>query len=688
LALLLGGLVAATVTLGPAAAFRLLRPRIEKAVGAPVHVKSVVGRLGRVVLTDLRIGDKARVPRATLHYRAARLFLGRVALDPVVLDEADFSLGPSDLESLRARGGSRPEESGWLELGVVRVVSSNLTYRDPDLGLTLRTRLQLERAPGEPLRIALMEAEGSLEAGPSGTARRVDIVVAPEGPRMEIDGGRVAVSRGLELSDIEGVIVPAEGGKHSLRLSGGWGDAGARLWTAAGDIDPGAGRSEVRLHAQRFRLDRLGSVLEHAPVRDPDQTEVDADLLLRQADGVLDFEGTLEVTGLTVYHPGLGPAAVPNLSAALRTKGRFEPRARRLVLDEILAESSGVRVRLAGVFDRLGATPLIEAELEVIPVPCRRLLAALPGELLPVVRGFEMGGTFAASLRTRIDFAALDEVDLEGRVGIDGCRVLKAPEEADAERLLRTFTQHVSPMPDVEVGFAVGPENPDFTPYADISPHVVNSIMTTEDSRFFDHRGFIPREFRSALARDLRERRFAFGASSITMQMVKNVLLSPEKTLSRKLQELFLTWYVEQSLSKERIMEIYLNVIEFGPGIWGIGPASRHYFGKTPAEVTPREAAFFSSMLPSPKRRYAHYCRGAPSPKWERYLNRILRRMHERDRLTDEEFAAATATTLIFDRKEARPEAECLRFVEQVVEAHHVPVLPLDEPEETGQPPP
>jgi membrane peptidoglycan carboxypeptidase len=205
-------------------------------------------------------------------------------------------------------------------------------------------------------------------------------------------------------------------------------------------------------------------------------------------------------------------------------------------------------------------------------------------------------------------------------------------------------------------------------PYADISPHLVNSIMTTEDSTFMRHRGFIPSEFRSALKANLERGYFRLGASSITMQMVKNVLLSREKTLSRKLQELFLTWYVERSLSKERILEIYLNVIEFGPRIYGIGRAAHHYFGKAAKQLTPRESAWFSSILPNPKRRYVHYCRGAPDAKWEAYLNRILKRMHERGRLTDAEFDQAMVDRLRFDRAEATPERECLEMVKRITQ--------------------
>ena len=162
--------------------------------------------------------------------------------------------------------------------------------------------------------------------------------------------------------------------------------------------------------------------------------------------------------------------------------------------------------------------------------------------------------------------------------------------------------------------------------------------MTTEDNGFFKHRGWVTSEFKSALRRNLQRGGFRLGASSITMQMTKNVLLTQEKTLSRKLQELFLVWYLEQNLPKERILELYFNAIEFGPRIYGIGAATRHYFGKKPRELTPLEAAFFSSILPSPKRRYVQYCHGALAAQWDKYVHRIMAkvaraRAHDRRRV-------------------------------------------------------
>jgi membrane peptidoglycan carboxypeptidase len=259
-------------------------------------------------------------------------------------------------------------------------------------------------------------------------------------------------------------------------------------------------------------------------------------------------------------------------------------------------------------------------------------------------------------------------VDLGGLVGIEGCKVVEAPEWANAKRLGQPFDQTVQTEPGKWRTFFTGPDNPDWVPYAQISPYLVASIMTTEDFGFFKHRGFIPSEFRSALQQNLQRGYFRLGASSITMQMVKNVLLSREKTLSRKLQEMFLTWYVEHELSKERILEIYFNVIEFGPDIFGIGRAAKHYFGKPPSALEPREVVWFSSILPNPKRRYVQYCHasGQVDAKWDTYLKRILRRMHERKQLTDEEYTTAIAAPLKFDRAEAVPEKECVAMVKRI----------------------
>jgi membrane peptidoglycan carboxypeptidase len=143
-------------------------------------------------------------------------------------------------------------------------------------------------------------------------------------------------------------------------------------------------------------------------------------------------------------------------------------------------------------------------------------------------------------------------------------------------------------------------------------------------------------------------------------------------------------WYLETILPKQRILELYFNAIEFGPRIYGIGAAAKHYFGKPASEITPLEAAFFSSILPSPKRRYVQYCAGAVNAKWDKYVRRIMARTHERGRLTDEEYAAASAapplTFNVADRQ--MTEKQCMDWVKAITQRPE----PEPETDPAGQP--
>lgn len=116
-------------------------------------------------------------------------------------------------------------------------------------------------------------------------------------------------------------------------------------------------------------------------------------------------------------------------------------------------------------------------------------------------------------------------------------------------------------------------------------------------------------------------------------------------------------------------MEIYLNVIEFGPGIYGVTRAARHYFGKYPEELTPPEAAYLALMLPSPVRRHVHYCRGGPSPSMQVKLARILSIMRERNRLSEEEYLAWRDVPLLFDGNDRSSEGACLAEIDALLAA-------------------
>lgn len=183
-----------------------------------------------------------------------------------------------------------------------------------------------------------------------------------------------------------------------------------------------------------------------------------------------------------------------------------------------------------------------------------------------------------------------------------------------------------------------------YVPLHHISPYMPRAILTTEDTSFFTHDGFNFLAIRHAVEANLEAGRYVRGASTISMQLVKNVFLDRSRVLSRKLQEVALVWLMESvaDIPKARILEVYLNVIEFGPGIFGIHEASVHYFGKRPDELTIGECAWLVSIVPNPKRYHRYYDRGEITAVWFRRMSRYIRAMYNRDRISEVEMEAAS----------------------------------------------
>lgn len=135
-----------------------------------------------------------------------------------------------------------------------------------------------------------------------------------------------------------------------------------------------------------------------------------------------------------------------------------------------------------------------------------------------------------------------------------------------------------------------------------IPPYVIKAVIIAEDDKFWTHEGFDYEAMQKAIEKDIKKRKFALGGSTISQQLAKNLYLTPSKNPVRKIKEAILTWRLERNLSKKRIIELYLNCVEWGDGLFGIGAASRQYFGKTVSELTAQEAARLAAALPNPIR--------------------------------------------------------------------------------------
>ncbi len=135
-----------------------------------------------------------------------------------------------------------------------------------------------------------------------------------------------------------------------------------------------------------------------------------------------------------------------------------------------------------------------------------------------------------------------------------------------------------------------------------ISPYLMKAVIIAEDDKFWSHKGFDLDAIQKALEKDLEKGKFKFGGSTISKQLVKNLYLTPSKNPLRKAKEAIITWRLEKALNKRRILELYLNVVEWGEGVFGIEVAAQHYYGKPASALSPQEAARLAAVLPNPRR--------------------------------------------------------------------------------------
>jgi monofunctional biosynthetic peptidoglycan transglycosylase len=176
------------------------------------------------------------------------------------------------------------------------------------------------------------------------------------------------------------------------------------------------------------------------------------------------------------------------------------------------------------------------------------------------------------------------------------------------------------------------------------------AVLVSEDWAFFEHPGFDILQIRKTIVESAEEGHLTRGASTITQQVAKNLFLSPEKSLMRKVHELAISLKLERQVGKRKILEIYLNVAEWGPGIFGIRQAASHYFSKAPSALSAKEGAFLAMLLPSPKRYSQSFRAKQLSPFASRSIDAILRKMQQAHFIAEAERLAAQAQPLSFEK--------------------------------------
>ncbi|MBF6607295.1 MAG: transglycosylase domain-containing protein [Flavobacterium sp.] len=248
------------------------------------------------------------------------------------------------------------------------------------------------------------------------------------------------------------------------------------------------------------------------------------------------------------------------------------------------------------------ADTIYRMNIQIPKMPAQDFIDSLPEGLFTNFEGMVAEGSFDFDLKFEFNKNKPDALIFETDMNKENLKIVKYG-EANLSKLNTSFTYRAIENGKPQRAIWVSNDNIYFTPLEQISPYLRNAVLTTEDPSFFSHKGFINDAFKQSIIKNIKTKKFARGASTISMQLVKNVFLTREKTLSRKLEEILLVYILENNriASKHRMLEVYFNVIEWGPNIYGIGEASIFYFEKHPSQLSLNESVFLAGIVPRPK---------------------------------------------------------------------------------------
>lgn len=445
-----------------------------------------------------------------------------------------------------------------------------------------------------------------------------------------IDGQFILQERAGQVAVVIELIEPTSGTALSGRVApsaSGW-DLAAGI---EGDVVAVFGHL---LASERIRLRRMPTRGRLGARFKPAEGRLVLDLDLEQHD--LDFESEL-----------LAGSRLVGFSARERGVLTVDLGSRSLFTQGGLVELNGIPIEIDLELEPGEAEPRFHLQVRLRSTPFAHLLVSLPGtETLELARAMAPEIRFFAELQmtgapTRPASWALDlEYRFEGlEAGPTGL-----------ERLLGPFEHHPLTV-EGRASHAVttGPGTPTWRPY-DSLPYILRrAIIVSEDATFPFHRGIETEEVKHALEATLETGERLRGGSTISQQLAKNLFLTPDRTALRKVREALLAFLLEAALDKRRIFELYVNVIEWGPGIHGIGPAADHYFGvEHPADLTVRQMAYLASIIPAPTRYHRHHALGREPPVHRAKVDALLDRLHRLGQLDDQLWREAKEERLRF----------------------------------------
>ena len=322
---------------------------------------------------------------------------------------------------------------------------------------------------------------------------------------------------------------------------------------------------------------------------------------IEKSGGKLHIDGFASITNLMINHPKIANKDVVIQNA------RFDYRF-LLGSDFVSIDSSSTLQ-----FNKIKFHPYLAYKTEndtiyrlkvAIPkMKAQDFIVSLPDGLFTHFQGMEAEGNFEYKLNFMFNKNKPDQLVFDSNLKKENLKITKYGEanlnKLNGEFVYRAIINNVLQRPVL-----VGSSNPNYTPLDQISPYLQKCILTSEDPSFLSHHGFINEAFKQSILKNIRTKKFSRGASTISMQLIKNVFLTREKTVSRKMEEILLVYILENNriASKERMLEVYFNIIEWGPNVYGIGEAAHFYFQKKPADLNLKECLFLATIVPKPKK--------------------------------------------------------------------------------------
>ncbi|MBH25535.1 MAG: hypothetical protein CMH57_14015 [Myxococcales bacterium] len=513
-------------------------------------------------------------------------------------------------------------------------------------------------------RIDLIEPEEQQPSIPSiPTPLSIRETIAKIVPRL----GSIRVQDGelhLTRMDIHLTEIEAEPRGDAYRVGGALG--GGRIAVEAQAQAPHVILELEKMPMQPFASryiprigDRIGGLVSG-------QVRIDLDQPTPKHAGVFRADGRLVVEDGTFEHPKITPVGLVQEQLGVEFTGSYRPlfgeqddrlEIKSLALDfPSRVQGRTARVNIAGDIENLfGSYRSKDEKLRwnsrfwLDETPCDIAIGAIPRGMVPHLWDqIKATGSFAPSVTLNIDLA--DPYGLEFDIqGLPGSCKIQSLGDYSPRYLNEPFRQEVREGV-TRRGIYVGPTSGHYARLWQIPRHVAASMYITEESAFYSNPGFSVSLMRRAIRLNFDRMRYVYGGSSIEQQLVKNLFMTRQKTLSRKLEEAFIVWRMGDVVTKDRIIELYMNCIEFGPNLYGIVKASWFYFGKPPHQLTPLEGVFLAAIKPSPLngvgvKKVGHTPTGG---WWHKRISNTMRKLYERRFISREQYMDAYPFVLYF----------------------------------------